>query len=74
MEKKITAREMRFIVKTAIDNALIALVDEYGVEAFQTKTVQHILETEAAAAISELTTLGEIKSLRDREGWGQSKA
>lgn len=69
MEKKITAREMRFIVKAAIDNTLTALVDEYGVEAFQTKTVQHILETEATAAIKELTEFGEIKSLRDRENW-----
>lgn len=74
MEKKITAREMRFIVKFAIDNALTALVDEYGVEAFKTKMVGHILETEATAAIREIAEFGEILSLRNREGWGQPKA
>ena len=70
MEKKITAREMRFIVKTAIDNAMTELFDTYGAAAFSTKTVQHILDTEAAAAIKELTENGEILSLRNREGWG----
>ena len=69
MEKKITAREMRFVVKSAIDNALLALVDEYGIEVFQTKAVSHILETEAAAAIQELAQYGEILSLRARENW-----
>ena len=69
MEKKITAREMRFIVKTAIDNALLALVDEYGLEAMNSKTVRHILETEASAAVNELGEYGEILSLRKRENW-----
>ena len=71
MEKKITAREMRFVVKSAIDNAMTALFDEYGADAFKTKTVQAVLEAEAAAAIKELTELGEIRSLGAREGWGK---
>ena len=72
MKKTITAKAMRFEVKTAIDNALLALVEKYGVEAFQTQTVRHILETEATAAIDELGEYGEILSLRRREGWGET--
>ena len=72
--KKITAREMRFIAKAAIDNALTALADQYGVDALQSKTVQHILDTEATCAARELAELGEIQSLRAREGWNAAKA
>jgi hypothetical protein len=68
--KKITTKEMRFIVKTAIDNAITELVNEYGEDAFKSKTVQATLETEAATAVRELTELGEIQSLRKRENWG----
>lgn len=74
MEKKITAREMRFIVKAAIDDAMTTLFDQYGADAFRTKTVQHILETEALTAIQELTDMGEIQSLRAREGWDKPQA
>ena len=70
--KKITAREMRFIVKSAIDKTMTDLLDTYGADAFKTKTVQHIIETEAAAAITELLELGEIQSLRARENWGKA--
>ena len=70
MEKKVTAREMRFVVKSAIDKVMAELFDEYGADAFKTKTVQNILDTEAATAIRELTEYGEIFSLRAREGWG----
>lgn len=68
--KKITAKEMRFIVKSAIDNTITELMNEYGEDAFKTKTVQAILETEAAIVVRELTELGEIQSLRKRENWG----
>lgn len=71
MEKKITAREMRFVVKSAIDNVMTELFDQYGADVFQTKTVQAILEQEAVLAIRELTENGEILSLRAREGWGK---
>lgn len=70
--KKITAREMRFIVKSAIDKTMTDLLDTYGADVFNTKTVQHIIETEAAAAITELLELGEIQSLRARENWGKA--
>lgn len=70
MKKMTTAREMRFIVKSAIDAAVEKLFNEYGADAFTSKTVAHVLETEAAAAIRELTEGGEILSLREREGWG----
>ena len=68
--KKITAKEMRFIVKSAIDDTITELMKEYGEDAFKTKTVQAILETEAATAVRELIELGEIQSLRKRENWG----
>ena len=70
--KKITAKEMRFIVKSAIDNAITELMEAYGEDAFKSKTVQAILETEAATAVRELVELGEIQSLRKRENWGGS--
>lgn len=72
MKKTITAREMRFIAKDAIDTAIAELVNKYGSEVFQTKTLQHILETEAVAATNEIITLGRIRSLREREGWDQT--
>lgn len=68
--KKITAKEMRFIVKSAIDDTITELMNEYGEDAFKTKTVRAILETEAATAMRELIELGEIQSLRKRENWG----
>lgn len=70
--KKITAKKMRFVVKSAIDEVITNLMNEYGEDAFKTKTVQNILETEAAAAVRELIELGEIQSLRKREGWGET--
>lgn len=68
--KKITAKEMRFIVKSAIDDTITELMEAYGEDVFKTKTVQAILETEAATAVRELIELGEIQSLRKREKWG----
>ena len=68
--KKITAKEMRFIVKSAIDDTITELMKEYGEDAFKTKTVQTILEAEAMTAVRELIELGEIQSLRKRENWG----
>jgi 16S rRNA C1402 N4-methylase RsmH len=68
--KKITAKEMRFIVKSAIDDTITELMKEYGEDAFKTKTVQAILEAEAMTAVRELIELGEIQSLRKRENWG----
>jgi len=67
--KKITAKEMRFIVKSAIDDTITELMKEYGEDAFKTKTVQAILEAEAITAVRELIELGEIQSLRKRENW-----
>ena len=68
--KKITAKEMRFIVKSAIDDTITELMKEYGEDAFKTKTVQAILEAEDMTAVRELIELGEIQSLRKRENWG----
>ena len=72
MKKTTTAREMRFIVKSAIDQAIAELATTYGIEALQSKTVGHILETEATCAVAELAENGAILSLRQREGWGKT--
>jgi len=68
MEKKMTAKEMSKVAKKAVDEMLMELVNTYGVDALNSKTVETAMRDEILTAIYDLVNNGKILTAKER--WG----